>query len=261
MTKDAAQVVEKLQACGLDESEARVVLLLLEQQPNGAAEIAGALRMKRPTVYAALERLASRGMVSKIRSGRRFVFSTVPAELLPAALEGDARRKFEAIHHVSRELLPLLHESLAHTRYLLGAFSVSRIDSVDSVYKLLGRTLQSGSFVSIFNPQLCLTNARGRALVVDFLKSCAGTKPPIREIAVAGPETNWYRDHIRNTNHELRELPSDSRLFSDIILTKDSLLVTNYLEDQACALLINEKFLSVSLKTVFELLWRSLAPA
>jgi hypothetical protein len=93
------------------------------------------------------------------------------------------------------------------------------------------------------------------SIVKRFLKQTARTKPEIRELVVPGPKSDWYIKEISNPRHEVRTLPKDASILSDLILFKSSVLVTNYTEQSARSVLIEDVSFSHSLKGVFELLW------
>lgn len=243
-----------LQTCGLNSTEQEVFLHLFERGESIASVMAKQLQLKRTTVYAALDALVHLGIVSRKKRGATSYFSCLAPDMVAKVLEGRAREQFEDVHSATRLLQTHLKELLPKKQDF-GAFEISTFESMEAVYQQLEETLISGDFTSFFNPQLAIKSERYKTLVKNFLKSTANTKANIREIMVAGPMTDWYKSHVNNPNHQIKEMDTSTLFFSDIILVNDYVIFNSYDPKNEVGIKIHEKHLHQSLLTLFNWMW------
>ena len=243
--------------CGLNQTEGAVLLALLERGSSSAAQLAKASSLKRPTVYAALDSLYASGLVFKERSRSRTIFRAMSPQNIPKLLERNAKAEFDSVREAATLLGEQCKNFAVKERLSFGGFELSTIESSKAVYTHLGEVLHRGDFSAIFNPQLIPKEQR-ETTVLEFLESAAEKRPHIREIAVSGPATNWYRKNIRNKNHLLREIRPKEAVFSDIILVGGEVVISNYQINSELALRIKEENLYRTLMTMFDMLWESL---
>lgn len=76
-----------LQEIGLNEKEAAVYLALLQFDSASVVNIAEKTKIKRPTVYAVLELLAKKGLVSEVEIGKKTQYAAEPPERLETYME------------------------------------------------------------------------------------------------------------------------------------------------------------------------------
>ncbi len=243
-----------LQTCGLNSTEQEVFLHLFERGESIASIVAKQLHLKRTTVYAALDALVHFGVVSRKKRGATSYFSCLAPDMVAKVLEGRAREQFEDVHNATRLLQTHLKELLPKKQDF-GGFEISTFESMEAVYQQLEETLVSGDFTSFFNPQLAIKSERYKNLVKNFLKSTANTKANIREIMVAGPMTDWYKSHVNNPNHQIKEMDKSALFFSDIILVNDYVIFNSYDPKNEVGIKIHEKHLHQSLLTLFNWMW------
>lgn len=246
-----------LETCGFNSTEQKILLHLIARGESIASVIAKQIGLKRTTVYAALDELARLGVVGKNKRDSVTYFSVASPTIFTKMLEEHARQKFEGVKIATK----LLEQELRTQKpeLALGVFQISSFESLEAVYVQLEDALLGGDFCAIFNPQVALQGPF-KDLVASFLWETAKTKPTIREIAVAGPEAKWYLKQIKNPNHYLRLLPSNSRIFSDMIFVRGSLIFNHYDPKQETSIKITEKNLYNSMMAIFERLWESAEP-
>ena len=245
---------ELLHNCGMTRSERQVLLELIHLGSATAAPLAKRLEMKRSTLYGILDSLVTLGLVTKERSGSATRFSAISTDLIPEVLENHAQRKYEAVQSAARLLPTYFQEIASSTEHNIGGFEITRIDSVELVYTELEQTILSGDFCAIFNPQTACVG-RAREVMLRFLKKASVSKPHIREIAVSGPATEWYKDNISNKNHLVKELPAATDLLSDIILSNGLAFITHYEPKQEKSIKIVHPVFFRSMMVVFDKLW------
>ncbi len=246
-----------LQRCGLNQSEQDVLIVLLLQGPLPAARIARASRLKRPTVYAALNNLMDLGLVMREKRGSLRSFRSVSRQAVPNILERQAARQFEEVRTTASLLAAELKSLPEPGGMNVGGFKIGTIDSSEAVYAHLEEVLNRGDFAAIFDPQLIPEEQR-QGVVKRFLENTAKSRPRIREIATKGPATTWYKKHIRNRNHEVKELPPTFAIRSDVILLDGEVVVSNYEVNSELAVRIQEPNLYTTLLTMFDLIWERL---
>lgn len=246
-----------LSSCGLNGTEQAVLLALVRRGALGAGPIARVTEVKRPTVYAALNNLEQLGLVQREDRNGKTVFKSASVDMIPRILSGRAKRKFEEVEAAAGLLGPHLEALALPGEADFGSFEVSSFDSLSAAYAQLEEALALGEFAAIFNPQLAQTKAT-LPVVKHFLKESGARKAKIREIVVAGERTDWYLGAIKNPNHELRVLPANTELRSDIILADDAMIVLDYTRGHPSALKIKQRNLYLSMMAMFERLWKEL---
>ena len=79
---------ELLKYVGLDESESKVYLALLDLGPSNISAIAKKAKIHRPVLYKLLPTLEGRGIVSQVVKKKRHLYAAESPELLRARMDG-----------------------------------------------------------------------------------------------------------------------------------------------------------------------------
>lgn len=243
-----------LATCGLNNTEQKIFSYLLEKGTSLAGVISKRLNIKRPTVYAALDSLLRIGLLTKQKRKEVTYFATVPVQIIPEIFEQQAKNKFEEIKGATKlletKLQPFQNQNFSDNPI----FENITIESIEAVYAQMEDALLGGNFCAIFNPQKAVF-AELKNVIARSLKETAKTKAHIRELAVAGPECEWYKSHIQNPNHILKEIPADSGYISDMILLKGSVFLLDYSPKNEVAIKITHQNHYKSMMSLFEMLW------
>ncbi len=243
-----------LAQCGFSSHEQAILSFLLEHTAASARAIALATKIKRPTVYLTLQGLIDAGLIIKRTQGKTTVFSTIARESLPELLKTRARAKMAAFEQAADQLKQAIDKLTPIPSIQLGGLNVESLESERGLLREMYDYLLAGDFVGIFNPQL-VQGAQGRKLLLDYLKRTSVTQPRIREILVDGPQCTWYRQHIKNPNHEVRLLPASSRYLTDLILVDGTILLIDYSPTSPAAVKITHQNLYTSFKAIFDEVW------
>lgn len=246
-----------LAQCGFSPHEQDILAFLLQHSSASARTIASATKMKRPTTYLTLQGLIDAGLVVKRSQGKTTVFATVPRESLPEILRTRARATLAAFEQATTQLQESIARLTPISSALLGGLSVESIESERGLLREMYECLLAGDFVGIFNPQL-LHGKEAAALIADYLKRTAITKPRIREILVDGPRCTWYRSQIKNPNHEIRLLPAQCRYLADQILIDGMIVLIDYSTTSPAAVKITHQNLYTSFQALFDEMWERL---
>lgn len=246
-----------LNTCGLNETEQKVFLHLLERGGSIASIVARQVQLKRPTVYAALESLVKIGLIAKQKQDRVNYFVPVNPQVIPRIFEEKAEREYEEMKMASKLLRKQL-QSMAAKKTILNPHIFENVTyhSIDSVYVQLEDALLGGDFCSIFNPQISLVG-RFKSIVQDFLRETGKTKPHIKEIMVAGPEAQWYKSMIQNENHICKEIPANMHVMSDFILSNKQVFLLDYNQHNEVAIRITHERHFQTFMAIFEMLWNN----
>lgn len=246
-----------LATCGLNKTEQKVLMALVRRGSGIASIIAKQTGVKRPTVYAALDSLIRFGLVtSEKRSGVNY-FDVIALRLIPKVLENHAKIQFNDVKGALKAMPQELSKFAIKEKFELAGFEIRTMESIEAVYAQLEDSLLGGDFCAIFNPQVAI-KGQIKDIVINFLKETAKTRPRIREIAVAGSTTDWYKSYIRNPNHIVKELPSAQKFPTDMILLKGSVILSHYELRNALSIKITHQEFYQSMMTMFEMTWASI---
>jgi DNA-binding MarR family transcriptional regulator len=238
---------------GFGSNEALVLTNLLYMDSVTAGAIARRVKLKRPTVYAALDTLVEKGYVNKKKSPKAQVFSCIPAESILAQLESDSKQKLSTLNHAN-DVLRKIFDALPRKKSReIEGFELESVTSDKAVYDYLYSSLTSQSFCAIFDPALLSPGAKKVAL--RFLEETAATKNHIREIAKAGPQMNWYLKYIKNPNHIVKAAPKEWDIMGDLMISANKVTLISYHEQHNNAVRITHKPLVLILRSMFDLIW------
>lgn len=243
--------------CGLNRTVQKVFLYLLEKGASIASVISVKIGLKRPTVYAALSDLVRMGLVTKHDRHDVTYFALVDLDIIPKIFENRAKSNFDDVKSAAKIVESHLQKYLKPSISDFGVFKNVTLESIEAVYAELEKTLLSGNFSAIFNPQVTLVGPF-RDLCLNFLKKTAVTKPCIREIIVGGPMADLYEKRIKNKNHLIKRISKDKKIISDIILANESVHFMSYVAKEEVAIKITDKSHYQSMMGVFDLIWDGL---
>lgn len=246
--------------CGLNTTEAQVLLYMLESGDIGGGILAKRTNIKRTTVYTALSRLESLGIVGRRRSASGTLYSIIAPQKLPALLKNLARSRFEEIETATSMLAESLEEFPRRKKHNLAGFRITTVESVRGVYQVLERALLQGGYCGLFNPQTALVGPL-KKVAVEFLKQSAIEKPKIREIVIAGPLAKWWKMQIINTNHAVKEIGGSDvpeEIVTDILLFDKTVVLNNYTANNERSVLIHDTDYFNFMMLMFDQLWKRL---
>lgn len=246
-----------LRNCGLNATEQKVFMYLVERGGSIASIIAKQIKLKRPTVYATLESLVKIGLVAKQKRDKVNYFVPAPLQSIPRIFEEKAEREYEEMKMAGKILRKQLDVMSKNNGFLASnIFENVTYHSIDSVYTELEDALLGGDFCAVFNPQVSFIG-RFKSIVSGFLKETAKTKPHIREIAVSGPEAEWYKSNIKNPNHICKEISPQHNVLSDFILSNGHIFLLDYRANNEAAIRITHPQHYQTFMAIFEMLWNN----
>lgn len=240
--------------CGLNQSEQTVLLQLLKRGSTTASILSKTTGLKRTTIYSILEQLQIIGLVSKQKKDATTYFNAASPETIPKILENQAYHKFQDIKSATSLLNTELKNFVPESAASFGSFKVEAVESIATVYAQLEKAFSFTELSGIFNPQIVLSKEI-EPLVKKFIGSTNQRKAHMREIMVEGPRADFYEKLIKNPNHQLKRIPANSNIRSDLIIVNDYVLMLQYQKGHETAIKISEADLQKSMQTMFDMLW------
>jgi sugar-specific transcriptional regulator TrmB len=246
MTTVNKGLVSTLKLVGLSENEARIYLVCLEIGPSSAWDIYLKSGFKRPTCYAILQSLISKGIASKTPDKKRTIFSIIdPSELLTSM---DNRR------NQLKESLPLFSAIASQSSGKPKIRLYEGLEGARQAY-MLGLGQPEGSEILIFGfPKVWMDNYEiNRAYIEKRMQK----KISLRVIF---PDKQDNRSAMINNNEELREirfLPKN--LFDPSVETEifgNTVSYIAYSGKEPFATVIENDLIASDEKQRFEALWK-----
>lgn len=238
-----------LEQSGLHEKQANVYLAVLELGTASVQAIARKAEMKRPTTYLILDELEQKGLVSLVPQKKALYTAESPEKLIT-----DLARKEDILKRFLPELVALHNAKKEKPQVQL----FQGKDGVRQVYEKIFRSGEVWFFGSIRG--VSGLDPQG---LKDFLKKTKESKTLVREILVDTPENHDYLAlwHGASPTHQARFIPKDITYpVSDSALFGDYTVFFSF-HPQIFAVVIKSQEVIGTLKTFFELAWRSSIPA
>ncbi|MEK6845347.1 MAG: helix-turn-helix domain-containing protein [Nanoarchaeota archaeon] len=230
---------EKLQQLGLNLSEAKVYLILLELGQAQAGEISKKSQINRTTVYDSVERLIERGLVTYVISANKKIFQPVK----PAVLV----EKIKETEKIATELLPELEE----------LYKTSKEKEESAIY--LGRKgIKSILWEVLKQKQYVAFGSGGRFLELmkhDFLmfqKRKIELKIKARIIL---NESSRKSESVQQAHAKFRFIPNEYSTPTTTFIYGNKIAIIVWSETPV-ATVISSKEVAKSYKSYFELLWK-----
>ena len=241
--------------CGFDTKESQILTFLAHHSTSSAGIISKQLNIKRPTVYAILDRLIRLDIIISWKERGSTLYQIKNLAELPKQISLHAKNTFTktvlSANTLAKELTNLA--STNKTKNIAG-FKVSTIDTVSGTLEQLEAALSSGELCGIFNPELTFKE-NGKDVVRKFLKKTAISKPKIRDLIVPCKEANLYRSMVKNPNHVVRDLPKGYLIETDFVISNNSVSFYHYYDKSWSAIKIEQAELYRSFLGMFEMLW------
>lgn len=245
MTKNSLETeASVLASSGLTPNEAAVYLVLLGRRQATAAELATTSRLKRPLVYLTLERLLTKGLVSKLPNTRVRRFTAAdPLHLY---------RSIQATTEQLKFMLPVLR-SLYHSHSTKPAFEFHEDpEAIATVYRSLesspeSRYVSSYAQLTKYFPEEVKRWARRGHHTQDKNRS----KHLIEDEPVGHA---FAKPFAASSKQRFHLLPQDIHPGVDLSLAHDLFVITNF--EPLFLISIQSAALVQTLTAIFDLAWR-----
>lgn len=236
---------------GLSETEVTAfIFLLTHESAYRASEISKRTRLNRTTLYGVLSTLTSRGLVSQSEESGVLKFKAIQPHLLVNYLDRNREKLVESIKQ-TEELVPSLERARGNTdRYRPNMQFFDGVDGIKQVYEDLisnNKEKQVFGFTGIH----AVYKLMGEEWINHILRYRPAMGVKWFAIAVDSPESrNLYANdekHLRETKF----LPSEYNFEVELAAYDDKVAAISFAEDYPWAMIINDKKIADTIKSVF----------
>lgn len=246
----------QLQKLGLSESEI-IVYMRMVAGAQSARDLMKTTKMKRPTIYYALNSLEKRGLVSKSGKEGDTTFKLAPLERLIAIAK---EKEDEAVSLTEQigELIPSLASSLSSK---IEKPAVSFFEGIDAVKHIVMDVMYAKSHkVDLIVPEKTFFWGFGEDFIRKYIEERKGRKITTRNLWEVEIESKDFKQYYSNFS-STRLLPDvmKNKFKTTIFLFDDKTLYVSSLEN-CYAILVTSKEHNDTLSALFEGLWSIAKP-
>lgn len=239
----------QLEQLGFNPKEVEVYLALLEFGTQPASVIAKKTKIPRPTVLFLFESLLKKAYIRKAQRGRTQYFYAEPGDL-----EKAKSLELEKARSTLEEAIPLLKE---FKNPFTSQPKVTFFEGLDGCRRAYSLLLDSTTEVLEFAPHDDLRKM-GDDFMEAFLKERARRKVFIRPICPRNETHLHYKKLDKKQHRQLKMFdPKKGTIYSSITIFEDKVLLLNLHQD-AFAILIQNKQVAETLKTLHGMIWATL---
>ncbi len=252
---------EEFIECGLTPTEYDILIHLLARGTRGAGSIANALKIKRSTVYSALESLERRKLIRRAKETGPTEFVPIDTNQIPTLLASQARVAFDRVMSAIELIKPRIERFSGGKPFHAGQLEITEIETTEDYLQLLAKYIFHRDYCAMWNPQLAVYSPAVKKRLLIFFEETAKSKNKIRDILIAGPMANWYIKHIKNPYHEVRLLEDKNPGLADQFVVDNSVIISLNSPESENALEIKNQHYADFARWQFTSLWDRLAPA
>jgi HTH-type transcriptional regulator, sugar sensing transcriptional regulator len=240
------ETADVLKQMGLEEKQANVYLALLELGTASVQGIANKAGIKRPTTYLVLDELEKKGLVSLVPQKKALYTAESPEYLI-----AELNKRQELLKRFLPDMLALYNAKKEKPQVQLFWGK----EGVSQVYAKIFESDQVWFF----------GNIRGVSKIYpegldEFTKRVEKSDVRVRDILTRTPEDEAYAYNVeRKGNYETRFLPKELDAPMDSAVAGDRVVFFSF-SPQIFCVMITSKEVSRSLKSMYELAWRSAEP-
>jgi len=244
-------MIQVFKQLGIDQKEAEVFLELLRLGAQPVSVLAKYTNVPRTTMYSIIERLKKLKLIEEFDRNKVKYVKCIPVENLASVFEEQTKQKIQAVSNLKNKLpeLSLIENKLSVTpliRLFEGKKSVMRI--YDEILS------ENRGFCAIFNPKLVkILMPEYHFAIPDAIKK---NHIPAREIMVDCEEADEYKSLYQSKIHQIKILPKNINLKSDIIIFDNKIYMISYDKNERSGVEIKNEILADTQKVLFEQMWK-----
>lgn len=246
-----ASLIDILTSIGLTLEEATLYLAMLASGPSSVLRLARASGLKRSSIYGYLEKLQQLGVARVDIKG--FKKSYVAEHLEKLSLILRHREELLQKHLPDFEGIYQHHSALSFIKYYEG------INAVRQVYEdLLDSLSYKDEYLAFSNQE------RWLALDESYFKKYQARREKkrlrSRLLLQQGTSATYTKQYEKNIGAEVRLLPAEVDLDTNLIITKDKVIIHDLRTPTTIVVIENERVVRMN-KAMFEMTWQSLNAA
>jgi sugar-specific transcriptional regulator TrmB len=243
-----SDIIESLENLGLSEYESKVYLAMLSLGPATILNISKASEVKRTTIYNILTSLGKKGLVRIDIKGFKKLYTP------------EHPRRLESMLELRKNDLKSLYPELEGLFNLRGGESfIKYYEGTESVknahFELLDELQHGDEFLVIGDPD------RWESVNEDFgtafIKRRNKIGLHIRMMLVDSETGRKYKEFEQNFQEEIRLLPKDSKLMTNLVVTPHKILIQEMLAPSVLVVIENKSIINMHTE-LFNVMWREL---
>ena len=258
-----SKLVEELRGIGLPEKSAVVYAYILEVGVAFPSKIASATKLNRSTVYAILNDLKIKGLVTEIERGKKLCYQIEDPNRLPSVIKQQVQIA-ETRYEKAKELLPELQGLFAlipnkpRVRYFEG------LDGILAIYREHVGASEPYEMLSYSNVEELLKRLP-RLFVGKYIKQKEKLGITTRAIFPDTPFTkkynaSFYSDSPKGVPVRCKFIPASSFPFeADVTLfDKNKVSIINFHKNILVGVIIEDETIAGIMRMGFELAWKGI---
>lgn len=248
---------EELQKLGLNEHEAKVYLAALSLGPSSARSLADITKIKRPTVYLALENLAKQGLIYETKNSKTLFTAEKPQKL--EKLTKRMRRQTIDAEILLESLLPILNKVPKQYAEEPQTSFYSGINGIKNVLLEVSATTNSWHFFGSTTQVLKnISPSDMREILEEGSKfRTQKNRSKIYFITDSGIHSvKGFEDRVTPWR-EIKILPGTINASSGFIIYEDKLVILNFSKNPFATVIKSKDVVEV-VKVMYQLIWKSL---
>lgn len=240
---------------GINETEQRILIYLIENGRSKASAISKDLTIKRPTVYSALSTLAELGLVLKESIEGLHEYEAASKASIPGLLDRLARKRFDESKRSTQVIAEYLSTISSGKRSTENKPVIVTLDTLANFDRAVLSVLLNENFCAVWDPSTAFFRDSWKADTEAFLEVTGKMKTNIREIIFECDEANWYKERICNPNHKLLILGRQELLLADVVIGETSVIFSfNDPSSDSGVQIFHEGLRKLQL-SLFDLIW------
>ncbi|GEM_PF-5862548 len=251
------QLRESFSSIGINETEEKILIYLIQNGSKKAAKIAQELSIKRPTAYSALEALSEHGLVTRKKVKGLYEFESAPKVSIPGLIERAAKKRFEETKRSAQTIAEYLSQLSSFDTLSKDIPVVVTLDTLSNFDRAVLSVLLHENFCAVWDPSTAFYRESWKADTEAFLEVTGEKKPFIREIIFECKEADWYQERIKNPNHKLLVLDRRESIAADMVVGEKSVIFSFNDPTADSGLQVFHKGFRTLQLSIFDFLWET----
>ncbi len=258
----SSPLFRQLRDIGLPEKSSLVYAYLLEHGSAVPSAIALATKLNRTTVYAVLQDLKLKGLVTQIERGKTQCYQVENPAKLPIIIKQQITSA-EDRYEKAKALLPELQGLFSLTPNKPRVRFFEGIAGVIAVYNEHIQTSEAYEMLSYSNVE-DLIKQLPKAFIARYIKQKVALSITTRAIFPDTAFSQHYNNKLYSTTPEVIRIRSKlipAELFpfqADVTIFGDKVSIVNFSQNSAIGVIIEDKTIAGLMRMSFELAWKGI---
>lgn len=243
-----SKIINILESLGLSDTESQVYFSMLSLGPATILAISKASEVKRTTIYSVLDSLNRKGLTRiEVKGFKKLYVAEHPKKLesILTARKNDLAELFPEL-----EALYNLKGGEAFIKYYKGSESIKNAN-----YDLLESLQHNDEFLVIGDPERW--EDVNKSFAKDFIVKRNKHSLRIRMMLTDSELARTYKKFERNFHEEIKLLPADSKLDTNLVITPQKILIQQMFSPVLVITIENKSIINMH-RELFNVMWNTL---